>query len=276
MEIAYKEFINDILNTRGRFACGDEYHERHHIIPKCMDGGNNKENLIDLFAREHFEAHRLLALENPSNKLLQYAWWNMAHCKGNDEQYRCIVSPEEYEEAKIAFSKANSGVGNPRYGKKASPETRRKISKSLSGKFVGDKNPMYGKRHSEETRIKISQNINITEETRRLWSEQRKGRVMSEEQRQKISNKLKGTRTGKDNPNYINCIPIIQLTKDGKFIAEYESSEEAHKCTGIDSSAIRKVCNKVPKYRTAGGYKWINKDEYDKMIEVEINSNGQM
>ena len=56
--MTYIEFINDILNTRGRFACGDEYHERHHIIPKCMDGSNNEDNLIDLFAREHFVAHK--------------------------------------------------------------------------------------------------------------------------------------------------------------------------------------------------------------------------
>ena len=34
----YQDFINNILETRGRFNCGDEYHEKHHIIPKCMDG----------------------------------------------------------------------------------------------------------------------------------------------------------------------------------------------------------------------------------------------
>ena len=31
MEITYQDFIQNILNTRGRFNCGDEYHERHHI-----------------------------------------------------------------------------------------------------------------------------------------------------------------------------------------------------------------------------------------------------
>ena len=56
METTYEEFIQNILDTRGRFACGDEYHERHHIVPRCMDGSNNRENLIDLYAREHFVA----------------------------------------------------------------------------------------------------------------------------------------------------------------------------------------------------------------------------
>ena len=55
--MTYNEFIDNILKSRGRFCCGDEYHERHHIVPKCMGGTNDKENLIDLFAKEHYVAH---------------------------------------------------------------------------------------------------------------------------------------------------------------------------------------------------------------------------
>ena len=75
--MTYNEFIQDILNTRGRFNCGDEYHERHHIVPKCIDGTDTKDNLIDLFAREHFISHKLLAEENQDNYKLKYAYWNM-------------------------------------------------------------------------------------------------------------------------------------------------------------------------------------------------------
>lgn len=110
--MTYQEFINDILQTRGRFACGNEYHERHHIVPRCMNGTNDKENLIDLFAREHFEAHRLLALENLDNEKLVYAWWNMCSCR-RDYQQRVNVTPEEYEEARIAYVEKFSGGKNP-------------------------------------------------------------------------------------------------------------------------------------------------------------------
>ena len=92
--ITYEEFIQNILDTRGRFACGDEYHERHHIIPKCMGGTNDKDNLIDLYAREHFEAHRLLALENPENEKLIYAWHMMAVVKDkNQDRYTFHKEP---------------------------------------------------------------------------------------------------------------------------------------------------------------------------------------
>lgn len=30
----YNDFITNILNTRGRFECKNEYHERHHILYK--------------------------------------------------------------------------------------------------------------------------------------------------------------------------------------------------------------------------------------------------
>ena len=125
----YDKFIHNILETRGRFACGELYHERHHIIPKCLGGTNDKENLIDLFAREHFIAHKLLAKENPDNNSLTYAWSCMAFVKRDDID-RYELTPEEYEEAKIAMSNACKGENNQFYGKRHSEETRMKMRKS--------------------------------------------------------------------------------------------------------------------------------------------------
>lgn len=72
--MTYNEFINNILETRGRFACGEEYHERHHINPESCGGLTTEDNLIDLYAREHFIAHKLLAIEHPNNEKLVYAF----------------------------------------------------------------------------------------------------------------------------------------------------------------------------------------------------------
>ena len=100
--MTYQEFINNILQTRGRFACGNEYHERHHIIPRCKNGLDDDNNLIDLYAREHFIAHKLLAIENPNNKSLVLAWSMMAFPRGDGSrakrQYE--ITAEEYEQLK--------------------------------------------------------------------------------------------------------------------------------------------------------------------------------
>jgi hypothetical protein len=163
----YNEFINNILETRGRFACGDEYHERHHILPRCMGGQNDEENLIDLYAREHFIAHKLLAQDNQDNDSLVYAWSCMAFVKRNNQE-RYELTPEEYEEARTALSKAMSERNiseetlenmkkaakerskNPIFLENQSNAQKKRLS-------VPENNPMYGKHHTKEAREKIGQ-----------------------------------------------------------------------------------------------------------------------
>lgn len=142
--ITYQDFIQNILNTRGRFGISKgEYKERHHIIPKCIGGTNDKDNLIDLYAREHFIAHKLLAIETNNSKLI-CAWWNMCNVKNNNEIERYIPTPEEYEEARINFAKylseTRSGENHPFYGKHHTEDSLIKIS----NKSKGENNPMYG------------------------------------------------------------------------------------------------------------------------------------
>lgn len=166
--MTYKEFINNILETRGRFACGNEYHERHHIMPKCIGGTNDEDNLIDLFAKEHFEAHRLLALENPDVKGLVYAWHRMS-CGGNDKMDSYKLTPEEYEEMKKVYSEMRRKEAT---GVKQSPETIEKRVSKLRGK-------------------------SCPEHVKQILREIKTGRIVSEETREKISEAL----IGKPNPN---------------------------------------------------------------------------
>ena len=115
--MTYQEFINNILQTRGRFACGDEYHERHHIIPRCKNGLDDDNNLIDLFAREHFIAHKLLAEENMGDDQLVHAYMLMAFVKDKNRS----------EAAKMS---GNGGSTS------CSPSTRKKIGEANKGKHT--------------------------------------------------------------------------------------------------------------------------------------------
>ena len=189
--VNYEEFIQNILDTRGRFACGDEYHERHHIIPKCLGGTNDNDNLIDLFANEHFVAHKLLAEENPENEKLVYAWWCMCTFPGSSKK-RCEVTPEEYEEARIYFAEISSqrmkGINNPNYGKSSpwkgkhlTDEHKKKVSEGRKGKCAGTQSHRYGKpgyhkgKHfSNETRKKQSESAKAS------WTEERRAKQSGE------------------------------------------------------------------------------------------------
>lgn len=118
--MTYSEFIENILNTRGRFGVSaGEYKERHHIIPKCIGGSDDKDNLIDLYAKEHFLAHKLLAKENPTNYRLANAWWLMSTIE-NGNQQRYVLTDDEYDDLKSFYadikSKEFAGENNPTYG----------------------------------------------------------------------------------------------------------------------------------------------------------------
>lgn len=72
-------YYNIIGNAQNRFLEG--YSEKHHILPKCMGGSNNKNNIAILTAKEHFICHKLLCKIYPLNDKLKYAYWLM--CKNS-------------------------------------------------------------------------------------------------------------------------------------------------------------------------------------------------
>ena len=248
----YDEFINNILNTRGRFSCGDEYHERHHIIPKCCGGTNAKDNLIDLYAKEHFIAHKLLAEEHPDNKKLVYAWWCMSVQTNEYTKERYKITAEEYEAAKEMYSKVlsedNLGENNPMYGKHHSEETRLRWSKLRRGKNIGQDNPNYGRSHSEDARKKISvAKSNPSKEVREKISKAAKKRLEDPKERKKIGESRKGKYVGENHPRakLIICVETKRIYKAMTIAAED---------TNIDVTGIRKCCS--GKAKTAGGYQW--------------------
>jgi len=62
------------------------YKELHHIIPKCMGGTDEKENLVYLTAREHYLCHQLLCEIYPKEKKLFFAFWAMSNQLNNKNQ----------------------------------------------------------------------------------------------------------------------------------------------------------------------------------------------
>lgn len=57
-----------------------------------------------------------------------------------------------------------------------------------------------------------------------------------------------------DYSNIKNPKAVKQYSMNGEFIKEYPSIKDAERHTGIDNSAIAKVCK--GKYKSSGGFKW--------------------
>lgn len=67
----------DRLIERGRSRKLEGYKERHHVIPTCLGGTNEKSNIVELTPNEHYVAHQLLVKLYPGNSKIAYAAINM-------------------------------------------------------------------------------------------------------------------------------------------------------------------------------------------------------
>lgn len=65
----YKK-IYDALIERGRNRVIEGYSESHHIVPRCMGGTDEADNLVRLTPEEHYVAHQLLVKMYPNNPRL--------------------------------------------------------------------------------------------------------------------------------------------------------------------------------------------------------------
>jgi len=171
----------------------DYYTEIHHIVPRCMGGSDEDENLVMFTAREHFVAHLLLWKANPDNISLMWSAYRTSNSHKDKINSRMHAILREKQ-------------ANAMSSRVVSEETRSKISKTLTGhkrsKESIEKGRLKatGQKRSEETvrkltefrRNLIASGWTHSEESRKKISESSKGRVMSEEARSKISEFNKG------------------------------------------------------------------------------------
>lgn len=112
-------YQNLIEKARKRLVRPDKT-EKHHIIPECMGGLDEEDNLIYLSPREHFVAHLLLCKMHPTSPALAYAVlafkMSNAHQIRTSRDYdfvRRIVSEDRSEKMKEKWK-------NPEYREKMS------------------------------------------------------------------------------------------------------------------------------------------------------------
>lgn len=143
--------IYDLICIRGKEKRQLDYSETHHIIPKCMGGSDNGDNLTVLTAKEHFIVHLLLTKLYKGNKSIQYAYCMLS--VKNKYQHR-IVTSKHYEASRLIRSKIMK-ENNPM----KKDEVVRKMSDTRKKLFSEGKlpNPM----DFAEARKKVSENMKV-------------------------------------------------------------------------------------------------------------------
>lgn len=216
--------IYDQIIERAKTRQLEGYVEKHHVIPRCLGGTNNTENIVQLTAREHFICHQLLCEIYPDNDKLKYALYlmNIGKQKHKNADYR--ISSRTYERLKLEHSLFLTG-------KKQKDKTKYKKSESM--KLV------WANKTDKE----------MTDKAQKVWNTRRKNNKESTlQQRQNISKALKGRKITWDRKRNQ---AIEQYNLQGEFIQEWSSIAEAERQIGGDIQACCKG-----KQKTAGGFIW--------------------
>src|SRR5208282_5860115 len=131
------------------------------------------------------------------------------------------------------ISESHKGKKNPNYGKHFSDEHKRKISESNKGKQRTDE--------MKKEMSKLNKGKFISNETKEKMSKSQKGRHHTEETKKKILKNRKDVSKS-----------ILQYSKDGQFIREWESQTQASSTLHIKH--ISEVARN--KQKSAGGFIW--------------------
>ena len=148
----YRKFISNILRLNRVL----DIKEQHHLIPKSLEGSDNKRNLIKLTPREHYICHYLLykGIINPTTCR---AFFYMS----TSGRWGKKLTSKQYEKLKIDF------IYHQRH---MSKKTRIKISKSQIRRFKLNpkSNGMLNKNHRLNSKIKMS-NSRKDKKCNRIW-----------------------------------------------------------------------------------------------------------
>lgn len=205
----YRKIYNNLIH---REITRTGYVEKHHILPRCLGGQDNKENLVNLYPEEHYLAHLLLCKIYPGNQKLLYAAMNMTsgsmitNSKRNNKAYGWL---------RRQYAKSMSGNNNParrnpnlqkevakkRMGQTRSEETKARMSAAQKGRILTEEHKaklaiaaINRPPISEETRQKLKQRTpnkgmlgkTMSAETKAKMSASQQGKKMSEEAKTKI------------------------------------------------------------------------------------------
>ena len=206
-------------NAKQRFTEG--YTELHHIIPQSMGGSNDKENLVELTAREHFICHWLLVkmTEGKDRSKMLYALNGMKAENRYQQRYHTKITERVYEKYRIehAHNHSETMKGKPAWNK----------GRILEGVELEEHRERTRNRKIDPVKQAIGQQKRVakmigqkrTDETKKLMSLASKGKPkgpMSEEQKQARSITMTGQKKTKSHAtNVANAVlGNISINKD--------------------------------------------------------------
>lgn len=229
----YQKVYNQIIE-RAKTRQLEGYKEKHHVMPRCLGGTDDIDNLVELTAREHILCHRLLCFIYPKNKKLKWALYNMC-------RFKKYSTSREYEYARVQLSELKS---------------KPILQYDLKGNFIKEWKSGKEAAHSNNFNpINICSCLNKKGKSAHgfVWvfkNGEIKLKIDIKEFKRKKHNKRSPNKSG----SYGFKKKIIQLDKNNKELNKFDSMVDASEKTNIRPDSISACCRGIQK--TAGGFVW--------------------
>ena len=209
----YTRWYNTIIE-QARDRITDGYTESHHIQPRSLSGTDNKDNLVNLTAREHFVCHWLLTKMHTGESRAKMIYALNGMKRGNEftQRYKTKITSRVYENLKKEFSRVHSATMKGKTpinkGRAMTEEQKEKIratkaanpTKRSAEAIAKTVAKQTGQKRSEETKLKMS-----------LASKGKLKGPMSEENKLKISQGSKGKTKKEGHGDRIKATVAAQL-----------------------------------------------------------------
>jgi hypothetical protein len=198
------------------------YTERHHIIPRSLGGINNKDNLVELTAREHFICHWLLIKMTEGNERIKmiYALQGMKAENKYQQRYHTKITSRVYEKYRIEHaenhSKTMKGKQSWNKGKKLEGEELERQREIIRNRKIDPVKQAEG----QKKRIEKILGQKRSEETKKIMSLSQIGKIKgphSSEHRLAISLGCKGIKKAEGHADNVRNAVLgnISINKDG-------------------------------------------------------------
>jgi hypothetical protein len=234
IENKYKVWHDKII-ARANNRTLEGYKEVHHIIPKSCGGSNDKDNIVNLTAREHYIIHLLLPYctsGNAKHKMLNAFIFMTSKSRFCKRDYK--IHSRVYQKLRSEFAASLKG-------RRLTPEWKAKISKTLTG-------------------------TKLPESTRRKISLANMGREVSEKNKLALSIRSIGNKYNLGKKTSLETKRKLSIINTGK-----KHTEETK--VKIKYARQFQICSDKQKKRYSEIYSnsiWINKDNKSKRIQKEL------
>lgn len=165
--------IYESLISRGKDRNLQSGYETHHIIPRCMGGSDDLDNLVRLTPEEHYTAHQLLVKIYPENHKLAKAAGMMIPSRPSNKMYGWLR-----RRFAAAQSVDQSGSGNSQYGTRWIHNPCTKENKKIKGdlpagwKYGKYKEPKVQVTKCKEPKVQVvSKKWTQCQESKKIYTE---------------------------------------------------------------------------------------------------------